>query len=51
MTKRIIITIDEEQYNILQNLKGLGTKDAEKIKNILIAYLSEKSYIKKHNET
>jgi len=51
MTKRIIITIDDDQYTILQNLKGLGNKDAEKIKNILTAYLSEKSYIKKYNET
>ena len=46
MVKRIMVTLDDEQYRILQNLKGLGTKDAEKIRNLVIAYLSEKSYIK-----
>ena len=38
--------LDDEQYEILQSLKGFGKKDAEKIRNILIAYLSEKSYLK-----
>lgn len=46
MTKRIMVTLDNEQYKILQNLKGFGKKDAEKLRNILIAYLSEKSYLK-----
>ena len=46
MVKRIMITLDDEQYEILQNLKGFGKKDAEKIRNIFIAYLSEKSYLK-----
>lgn len=51
MVKRIMVTLDDEQYQILQNLKGFGTKDAERIRNILIAYLSEKSYLKKAAET
>jgi len=46
MVKRVMITLDEEQYRIIQSLKGMGTKDAEIVRNILIAYLSEKSYIK-----
>jgi Holliday junction resolvasome RuvABC DNA-binding subunit len=46
MVKRIMVTLDNEQYAILQNLKGFGKKDAEKIRNILIAYLSEKSYLR-----
>jgi hypothetical protein len=46
MVKRIMITLDDEQYEIIKGLKGFGTKDAEKIRNILIAYLSEKSYLK-----
>lgn len=46
MPKRIMVTLDEEQYEILQSLKGFGTKDAEKLRNIFIAYLSEKSYLK-----
>jgi hypothetical protein len=41
-----MVTLDDEQYNILQSIKGLGSKDAEKIRNVLLAYLSEKSYIK-----
>jgi hypothetical protein len=36
----------DEQYEILQKLRGFGKKDAEKIRNIFIAYLSEKSYLK-----
>ena len=46
MVKRIMVTLDDEQYAILQSLKGFGKKDAERIRNILIAYLSEKSYLK-----
>jgi hypothetical protein len=46
MVKRIMITLDDKQYEILQSLKRFGKKDAEKIRNILIAYLSEKSYLK-----
>jgi hypothetical protein len=41
-----MVTFDDEQYAILQGLKGFGTKDAEIIRNIVLAYLSEKSYIK-----
>jgi hypothetical protein len=50
LVKRILITLDDDQYRILQNIKGFGTKDAERIRNILIAYLSEKSYIKKASD-
>ena len=46
MVKRITVTLDDEQYDILSNLKGFGDKDAEKLRNIFIAYLSEKSYLK-----
>ena len=46
MVKRIMVTLDDEQYEILKKLKGFGQKDAEKIRNIVIAYLSEKSYLK-----
>lgn len=41
-----MVTLDDDQYEILQSIKGLGSKDAEKIRNVLLAYLSEKSYIK-----
>ena len=42
-----MVTLDDEQYEILSGIKGLGTKDAEKVRNILIAYFSEKGYVKK----
>ena len=45
MIKRISISVDKDQAVILKKLKGFGTKDAEKIKNIVIAYLSEKGYL------
>lgn len=44
--KRIMVTLDDEQYEILRSMKGFGTKDAEKLRNIFIAYISEKSYLK-----
>ncbi len=50
MVKRIAISLDEEQLAILNSLKGLGKKDAEKVKNILMAYLSEKGYLDKYNK-
>ena len=46
MTKRVMITLDDEQYEILSGIKGLGVKDAEKVRNVLIAYFSEKGYVK-----
>jgi hypothetical protein len=45
MTKRVSISLDEEQIELLNSLKGFGTKEAEKVKNIMLAYLSEKGYL------
>ncbi len=50
MVKRVSISLDKQQEKLLKNLKGLGTKDAEKVKNIIIAYLSEKGYLKEFNK-
>jgi hypothetical protein len=50
MVKRIMVTLDDEQYEVIKKLKGFGTKDAEKIRNIVIAFLSEKSYLKSLHE-
>jgi hypothetical protein len=47
MVKRIMVTLDDDQYKILQRLRGFGKKDAEIIRNVVVAYLSEKSYLKK----
>lgn len=50
MAKRIAISLDEEQVILLKALKGFGNKEAEKVKNVLIAYLSEKGYLTTYNK-
>jgi len=46
--KRVVINLNEEQAELLNSLKGkgFGTKDAEIMKNLFIAYLSGKLYSK-----
>lgn len=46
MPHKVMVTLDDEQYQLLKSLKGFGKKDAEKLRNIFIAYISEKSYLK-----
>lgn len=48
--KRVSISLDEEQVRLLEFVKGFGTKDAEKVKNILMSYLSEKGYLSEFNK-
>ncbi|WP_457556014.1 CopG family transcriptional regulator [Candidatus Pyrohabitans sp.] len=44
--KRIQITFTKEQWEIIENMKGeMGNTDAEIVRNIVIAWLSEKSII------
>jgi len=50
MTKRVSISLDKEQEELLRKLKGFGTKEAEKVKNILLAYLSEKGFMEEFNK-
>ncbi len=50
MAKRVSISLDREQIELLDSLKGYGSKDAEKVKNILLAYLSEKGYLDNFNK-
>lgn len=50
MAKRVSISLDEEQVRLLDNLKGFGTKEAEKVKNIMLAYLSEKGFLDQFNK-
>lgn len=46
MSKRIQVNFTDEQYELIQKLKGeLGNSDSEVIKNITIAWLIEKSFI------
>ncbi len=46
-SKRILVSIPVGTWEIIKNrLRGkIGTKDSEIIRNIVIAYLSEKGYI------
>ena len=44
--KRIPVTLDKEQIRIIESIEGLGTKDSERLKNIIIAYLSEKGLLR-----
>ncbi len=44
--KRIQITFTKEQWEIIENMKGeMGNTDAEIVRNIVIAWLSEKSIV------
>ena len=50
MVKRVSISLDKEQVQLINFVKGFGTKDAEKVKNILMSYLSEKGYLEDFNK-
>jgi hypothetical protein len=50
MVKRVSISLDKEQLYLLDSIKGFGTKEAEKVKNIMLAYLSEKGYLDQLNK-
>lgn len=50
MGKRVAISLDNEQIKLIRQIKGFGNKDAEIVKNILLAYLSEKGYLEQFNE-
>ena len=47
MTKKVQVTFSDVQWNLIKKLRGvMGDTDSEIVRNIVIAYLSEKSYIK-----
>ena len=48
--KRVMLTLDRDFEAIIKNIKGFGTKDAEKCANIIRAYLSEKGYFEAINK-
>jgi len=44
--KRVLVTFTNEQWNILESLRGeFGKGDAEIVRNIILAWLSEKSFV------
>jgi hypothetical protein len=44
--KLVNVTFDEDQMQIIRSLRGFGTEDAEIVRSIVMAYLSEHNYIK-----
>ncbi len=43
---RIQVVLTKEQYELIQKLKGeMGSSDSEVVRNIIIAWLSEKSIL------
>jgi hypothetical protein len=47
MTKKIQVTFSDGQWRLVHKLKGtIGETDSEVVRNIVISYLSEKSYVK-----
>lgn len=47
MSKKVQVTFSDGQWGVIKKLHGLiGDNDAEIVKNIVISYLSEKSYFK-----
>lgn len=44
--KRVQVTFTEEQWELIEEFKGvLGQMDAEIVRNIVLAWLSEKSLV------
>lgn len=49
--KKVLVSIPEGIYNLMQELKGkFGESDSEIIRTILISFLSEKGYLSKGEE-
>lgn len=47
MGKKVQVTFSNGLWNIVEKLRGkMGDTDSEIVRNIVISYLSEKSYIK-----
>jgi len=50
--KRVLVSLPDGIWKIIESeLKDkIGDKDSEIIRNIVIAYMSEKGYLKEHKE-
>ncbi len=42
MSKRIVLTLDEEEYKLFKKPKNLGEKDSVRSKNIIMNWLMER---------
>jgi len=45
MSKKIVVTLPEETYKLMKKLDGMGEKDAEIARNLIISWMAEKSMI------
>jgi hypothetical protein len=46
-SRKILVSFTKDQYALIQRFEGtLGSSMAEVVRNICLAYLSEKSYLK-----
>jgi hypothetical protein len=45
MSKKIVVTLPDETYKIMKNLAGMGNKDGEIVRNLVISWMAEKSMI------
>jgi len=45
MSKKIVITLPNETYKLMKKLEGMGEKDAEIARNLIISWMAEKSMI------
>ena len=43
MTKQLVVTLEDDQYMVLQGFKGLGETDEEKLKTIFLSYMYQKN--------
>ncbi|GBC70238.1 hypothetical protein HRbin02_00002 [Candidatus Calditenuaceae archaeon HR02] len=44
MVKHVLVTLTDEQYQCISQLKGkMGNSDAEVLRNIFLAWISEKT--------
>jgi len=47
MPVKVQVTFSDRQWALIEKLRGtMGDADSEVVRNIVISYLSEKSYIK-----
>lgn len=45
-TKRVMVSFTENQWTLIEKLRGeLGDGDADIVRNLVLAWLSEKSFI------
>ena len=45
-SKRVQVSFSEKQWKLIEKLKGeMGVSDAEVVRNVVISWLSEKSFI------